>query len=69
MQIIKAIAENPKLQRLSLDSYLLLPMQRITRLPLLMSTITKKFVCKIEKNRCEQAFQNLTKVRQIKFLL
>lgn len=63
--MMKTIQDNPKFQRLALDSYLMLPMQRITRLPLLMSAILKKVTFENEKNRCTQAFENLTKVKNV----
>jgi hypothetical protein len=62
VQMMKRIEENPKCQRLTLDSYLMLPLQRITRLPLLMHAIMKRLVCEEEKRMAEQAFQNLTKL-------
>ncbi|KAG4073227.1 hypothetical protein HA402_010870, partial [Bradysia odoriphaga] len=62
VQMMKTIQDNPKFQRLALDSYLMLPMQRITRLPLLMNAIMKKVTFEKEKNRCVQAYENLTKL-------
>lgn len=65
VQMMKTIQSNPKFQRLTLDSYIMLPMQRITRFPLLMTAIIKKVAFEDEKNRCVQALENLTQVKCI----
>lgn len=64
VQLMKSIQDNPKFQRLTVDSYLMLPMQRITRLPLLLNAIMKKVTIDSEKKRCAQAFDNLTQLVQ-----
>jgi neuronal guanine nucleotide exchange factor len=60
VNIIKSIEEDPKCQMLRMDSFLMLPMQRITRLPLLVNAIIQRTQSIKEKTNCEDALTCLT---------
>lgn len=62
VNVIKTIEENPKCQLLRMDSFLMLPMQRITRLPLLVNAIIQRVPSPKEKVHCEDALKSLTNV-------
>ena len=60
---VKRIEENPKCQMLRMDSFLMLPMQRITRLPLLVNAVIQRTQSLKEKAMCEEALASLTNVK------
>ncbi|CAG7824120.1 unnamed protein product [Allacma fusca] len=60
VHMVRLIEENPKCQLLKMDSFLLLPMQRITRIPLLVNAVLQRTLSQKEKAHCEDALQALT---------
>ncbi len=63
MNVVKSIEEDPKCQLLRMDSFLMLPMQRITRLPLLVNAIIQRSTSAKDKAQCDEALKSLTNVR------
>ncbi|KAF0291101.1 Rho guanine nucleotide exchange factor 26 [Amphibalanus amphitrite] len=63
VEVLKRLEASPQCQSLSLHSFLMLPMQRVTRLPLLVSAILVKLEPgHPEYNSCQQAYQTLTQL-------
>ncbi|ODN05946.1 Rho guanine nucleotide exchange factor 26 [Orchesella cincta] len=60
VSVVKAIEEDGRCQMLQVDSFLMLPMQRITRLPLLVNAVIQRTAAGKEKNKCEEALKCLT---------
>jgi neuronal guanine nucleotide exchange factor len=60
VNILKTLEEDPRCQMLRMDSFLMLPMQRITRLPLLVNAVLQRTSSAKEKAKCEEALKSLT---------
>lgn len=63
VSVVKTLEEDVKCQMLQIDSFLMLPMQRITRLPLLVNAVIQRTAAGKEKCKCEEALKCLTNVR------
>lgn len=63
--VVKAIEEDERCQMLQVDSFLMLPMQRITRLPLLVNAVIQRTAPGKEKCKCEEALKCLTNVSKL----
>lgn len=66
LRVVKSIEENERCEMLRMDSFLMLPMQRITRLPLLVNAVIQRTQHVKEKTHCEDALQSLTNVSVMK---
>jgi hypothetical protein len=62
VNVIKTLEEDSRCQMLRIDSFLMLPMQRITRLPLLVNAVIQRTHSVKEKSLCEEALKSLTDV-------
>ncbi|XP_021949454.1 rho guanine nucleotide exchange factor 26 isoform X2 [Folsomia candida] len=60
VNVIKTLEEDTRCQMLRMDSFLMLPMQRITRLPLLVNAVIQRTTSVKEKTNCEKALKSLT---------
>jgi neuronal guanine nucleotide exchange factor len=69
-EILSQLESSPVCQSLSLHSFLMLPMQRITRLPLLVDAVlTRLDPQDDEYNTCRLALATLNKVSLLKVIL
>ncbi|NXV10249.1 ARHGQ factor, partial [Cettia cetti] len=63
-EVLSRIESHQDCRNLPMFSFLILPMQRVTRLPLLMDTICQKTPKDSEKyENCKQALKEVSKVR------
>lgn len=68
-ETLKKLEANPACQSLSLYSFLMLPMQRITRLPLLIDAVLNKLTPSDEEyEECQKCFRAINEVIILLFL-
>ena len=65
VEALRQLESSPICQSLAMHSFLMLPMQRITRLPLLVDAIYNRLnTTSPEYQSCKEALQTLNKVKQ-----
>ena len=65
MEVLSRLEASPICQSLAMHSFLMLPMQRITRLPLLLDAIFNRLEYgSAQWQECKSALTSLTKVRK-----
>ena len=65
MEALRNLESSPLCQKLSMESFLNLPMQRVTRLPLLLDAINKMLQQTGSTEESEACQQALTTVKEV----